>query len=196
MQLAQQIKSHPQAAAPWNRYHVECVRSVQEAALWAALTGLELLAQRESLQHGDWLRWIEANCTYCRRTATNYMQAAERAVEAIGEFGQVPSSSPEAMEIIRLQLTDLLENDQLAEDRAALIASIRPAKQRQIVAPAPAPKPARPPRPSGPRPFTLKAAPVIVSRLRIAPQEVRVALFTELRPEIEAWLSSQPLAAA
>lgn len=181
-----------------NLYHRSCVGAAQEAALFASLAGLALLKERAAVPHGQWLPWVAANCAFSPRTAQNYIGNAERAlVKLYGEdapdrvdFNFVDFKRAEE------EIAGLLADDHLAEQRAALIAAIRPPKPTPPPAQIEAPKPAKPraPRPAGPRPLSIKAAPQILARIHIAPREVKTAIFTDLRPEFEAWLAEQSAA--
>jgi len=46
----------------------------QEAIKVAIECGKLLVEQKKSLKYGDWIEWMESNCTFTRRTATNYIK--------------------------------------------------------------------------------------------------------------------------
>lgn len=173
----------------YNHYHRLCLTAAQHTALLAALTGLCLLRERTALPHGDWIPWVEAHCEFSRRTASSYLGAAERAIAQLYPGVPVEEIDPQAAWD---DLARLIETDHLAEQRAAVIAAIRPVPTRAELPPVAQKKPRAPRKPQGLRPITAQAAPVLVNRLRIATPEVRAALFTDLRPEIEEWLRLNP----
>lgn len=163
------------ALAAHNAFHWQCVASAREAALWAALAGLELMEQKHTLPHGAWMPFVAQYCEFSHSTANNYLGAAQRAIEALGEFGTAPSQADEhGLGIIKARLLDMLACDRLDERRAALIAAVcqpvtRPAR-------APKPKRTRAPRPTGPRPLTMQSLPPLLARIRITAPEVLQAL--------------------
>lgn len=174
-----------------NAYHRHAQDSLRESAIWSALAGLSLLPYKLTLPHGAWLPWVRENCEYCHRTATNHMRLAEKIAGQLG----VPGEALLALDLagyaaLRETVAQYLAPERAAE-RAALIAALNPPPVSKPELPAPAPERPRAPRPTGPRPLTAKAALPLVPRLRLAPPEVRSILFTELRPEIEAWLQTQ-----
>lgn len=80
------------------------MQHTEDALIWMAITGLELHVQNESLPStGDWIRWVEENCEFTRRTATNYIQTAERAVKALHQCG-VPAEQLATPLQVRVQL--------------------------------------------------------------------------------------------
>ena len=185
--------------AAHNACHRQCVARAREAALWAVLAGLELLSLKLTLPRGAWLPWVAVNCEYSSRTASSYLGAAERAVARLGGNPDFADSAPSAMgarnfRALREHIAELLARAHLDEQRAALIAALiaarRPAKPAPELPP-PAPAKPRAPRPTGPRGITAKAAPALVSRLRLSPPEVLHTVLSELRPQIEHWLQTQ-----
>lgn len=173
-----------------NAYHRHAQDSLRESAIWSALAGLALLPYKLTLPHGAWLPWVAANCDYCHRTATNHMRLAEKVA------GQLGYASKDLLALdlagyaaLREVVAQYLAPER-ASERAALIAALNPPPSEKSAPAAPAPAKPRAPRPTGPRPLTAKAALPLAPRLRLAPPEVRAVLFTELRPEIEAWLQT------
>ena len=158
-----------------NVAHRHCVVSAREAALWAAIAGLELMHHKHTLPHGAWAPFVADYCEFSIRTAANYLGAAQRAIAALGEFGIAPSHADEnALGMIRAQLEDMLACDHLDERRAALIAAVRQPIMRLTRAVKPKPRCA--PRPTGPRPLTMQSLPPLLARLRISASEVLQAL--------------------
>ncbi len=178
----------PDPAAPHNACHRQAVASAQATALWAALAGLELMPHKLSLPHGVWIPWVEANCEYSRRTASSYLGAAERAMAQLGDASIGSPSTMDAAhcEQLKGRITEMLENDHLSEQRAALIAAIRPATQKQL--PARKTKP-RSPRPPGPRPlFTPQAMPRVLERWQVTPPAAQHAFLDSIRDQALAYL--------
>lgn len=180
-----------------NSIHFRICGCADEATLWAAVAGLLLYAKRAELPHGEWGPWVKANCGFTMRSASNYIACAERAVVALaGETGKVAS----AEELMSLEaVRDSAREDLLqwigpkadgadTANRDALIESIRKPKPALPSKPAAQPKAPRTPRPPAP---PTKIAHRYAIKVRKAPEPVRVALFTELRPEFEAWLKTQ-----
>lgn len=165
-----------------NDFHRRAMACAKEAALWAVLAGIELLAAKEALGHGKFTAFVEAHCAFCRRTASNYMRAAERAIEALG------TGLPDERAALVARIAQLLENDGLDETRAALVACVRLSAPHVELPPVEiAPRAAREPR-------TLSAgekALRLVKQVRGAEAEFRDTLFQELRSDFEAWLSNQ-----
>lgn len=46
----------------------------QEAIKVAIECGRLLVEQKKSLKYGEWIKWVEGNCHFTRRTATNYIK--------------------------------------------------------------------------------------------------------------------------
>jgi hypothetical protein len=178
-------------ALPHNRFHAQAVRAANEAALWSALTGIELLAIKGTMKHGDWQAWVAAHCAFSYRTAARHLDSGRLALAALETSAQQPSLvGPAAFEAGKARIAELLEGDGLAEQRVALIAAIRPPKPTpapQIEAPAPK-KPAKPRPPVTERPlFSPKALNVVVERWHHTPEPVRHAFYDANRAEILAY---------
>lgn len=177
---------------PWNVYHRQCVRAAQDVALFAALTGLELLQQKNAMAHGEWLPWVKDNCHFSRRTASSYLNAADRAMNKlfIGGFPAPSALTAENFDELKRALADMFEHDELGEQRAALIAAIRPAKPKAL--PCNKKKRSFPGlgEARGPRPlFSPKAAvPQVVERWRVTQPAVRNAFLEAIREEALAYL--------
>jgi hypothetical protein len=187
-------------ALPHNQYHAQTVSAAKEAAIWAALTGIELLAIKAGVKHGDWLPWVEANCAFGSRTATNYMKAGQRALKSLQTSASQPSRvAANVFAAGKARIAELLDNDGLAEQRAALIAAIKPAKAKQLTA-APAghrnvsKTPKKPGRPVTQRPLfsSSKELTVAVERWHHTPAPIRHAFYDANRAEILAYLTAAP----
>jgi hypothetical protein len=61
-----------------NNYHAKCEEAVGQAVAYAVEAGERLLEVKDSLKHGGWLKWLDANFEGSRRHAQRYMQLAER----------------------------------------------------------------------------------------------------------------------
>ena len=68
----------PQRADKIVEYHKAASTAAAYTAIYAVLCGLELLAARAQVRHGNWDAWVEDNCPFNRVSAWRYMQAAER----------------------------------------------------------------------------------------------------------------------
>ena len=66
-----------------NDYHYSAEAAYGQACRFAVLCGMELLAAKEQAPHGEWLPWIEKNCTFSQPTAFRYMQLATKALPII-----------------------------------------------------------------------------------------------------------------
>lgn len=66
-----------------NSYHNSAAAAYAQASFYAVLCGLELMAARTSVEHGEWLPWIERNCEFDPRTSQKYMALAEKALPVL-----------------------------------------------------------------------------------------------------------------
>jgi hypothetical protein len=66
-----------------NNYHNSAAAAYAQASFYAVLCGLELMAARNSVPHGEWLPWVERNCEFERMTAHRYMALADKALPVI-----------------------------------------------------------------------------------------------------------------
>lgn len=164
--------------APWNVCHRLCARKAEEMTLFAAMTGLHLMDEKEKAGHGHWIPWIAANCEYGRRTASSYLATAEKALVALG-IAHLPL--PDAI----AHLGSIANHDGAMK---ALIAALNPPKPE--TAPTATPKPVKPrkPRPAGPRPLfaSPKALPKAVERWKATPETARHQFLDSIRDEAEA----------
>ena len=68
-------------AAEIRRLHIEICGELQSTVDKAIHVGELLAEQKESMAHGDWLPWIEANCGFSVRVAQEYMRMYEHRAE-------------------------------------------------------------------------------------------------------------------
>lgn len=61
-----------------NAEHAACEAAARDALHHALEAGRLLIDAKGQVQHGEWLGWIEANCTCAPRTAQLYMRVARR----------------------------------------------------------------------------------------------------------------------
>lgn len=66
-----------------NDYHYSSEAAYGQACQYAVLCGMELLASKEQVAHGEWIPWVESNCDFSRMTAQRYMLLADRAIPVI-----------------------------------------------------------------------------------------------------------------
>lgn len=66
-----------------NHYHDNHKAALLQACNYALLCGMELLAARAEIKHGEWLPWIEKNCKFSQPTAYKYMTLAEGAMPVL-----------------------------------------------------------------------------------------------------------------
>ena len=72
-------------------YHQAAYACVAQGAMYAILTGFELIAARAQIGHGYWKSWVAQNCPFTYRTACNYMEAAQRKYPQIPKVQHVSS---------------------------------------------------------------------------------------------------------
>ena len=65
-----------------NALHREFIQSAVSAKIRAVQCGWVLVAQRERIGYGQWLKWTEQNLDFTHRTASNYITAYEGTVGA------------------------------------------------------------------------------------------------------------------
>ncbi len=186
-QVSPAVSGGDATLAPHNSYHRLAVASARDAALWGALAGLELISHRVTLRrHGDWAAWVANHCQFSRRTAGRYMVAAQRAVVQMQGGPQFAPSElhPDEWEALKQRLLDVLEDDALGEERAALIASVRAAKPRAALPPRHPDAPRRGRPPLSPEDKAIMFA----RRFHTQPPAFQRTLFAELRETFAAWL--------
>ena len=59
-----------------NRGHARCLDGARMAVEGAVDAGLALLEMKPHVGHGNWLAWVDANCTCGARQAQKYMRLA------------------------------------------------------------------------------------------------------------------------
>lgn len=64
-----------------NDLHERAMVLAQGSVTCAIVAGLELLAQKAELAHGEFEGWVEKNCTFARCTAFRYVALARRVTE-------------------------------------------------------------------------------------------------------------------
>src|SRR5436190_1404075 len=121
MTAMSEISNLESSTSPYNAAHHQALRCANDAALWASVSGLELMSQRATLSHGEWGKWVEANCDFTVRTATNYLAAAERAVAHFGSAFPIQEQDHEA---IKNAILDLIARSD-SESRTLIIAALR-----------------------------------------------------------------------
>jgi hypothetical protein len=57
-----------------NDGHRRCLEAMGNAIAVAVEVGGRLREAKESMKHGEWIPWVEANCDFGRRQASNYMR--------------------------------------------------------------------------------------------------------------------------
>lgn len=169
------------ALATPNELHARIVGHAKEAVLLAALIGLQLAEKRRTIPHGEWEAFVEATYDFTPRSALNYLDTAERATEVVTENGRAFGFGEE--DSVHSAVVKMI-NSPGADHRDAFLSALRKPKP---ALPAPQPEKPRAPRPPAP---PAKVASRYAKKVRTAPSEVRDALFTELRPEFEAWLQT------
>jgi hypothetical protein len=174
-----------------NECHEAAQDALRESAIWSALSGFALLAEKLTLPHGAWLPWVEANCRFCHRTATNHMRHAEKVAKVLGV--NLDALDGDGYDFLREQVARYLQPGAI-EQRTALLAALNPPPPELPPAPPAPEKPPRAPRPAGPRPLTMDAVPPLVPRLRLAAPEVRASIYREFRDEIISWVHREEVA--
>jgi hypothetical protein len=66
-----------------NDYHYSAEAAYGQACRFAVLCGMELLAAKEQVNHGEWLPWVERNCMFEQGAAYKYMALATKALPII-----------------------------------------------------------------------------------------------------------------
>jgi len=73
----------PALAAEINFLHEEAERHANMAVVYAARCGAKLLEVKASLDHGQWLPWLRANCRVGHQQAGRYMKLAKEYPELL-----------------------------------------------------------------------------------------------------------------
>lgn len=76
-----------------NDYHQSACAAMRDAAAYAVMAGLELIAAKSTLPHGSWDSWVNTNCEFNIRTAQRYMGLAER-LTAVGALKRALAGCP------------------------------------------------------------------------------------------------------
>jgi Protein of unknown function (DUF3102) len=66
-----------------NQYHNNAAAAYAQASFYAVMCGMELMAARTAMAHGEWLPWVEKNCEFEKTAAYKYMMIAEKALPLI-----------------------------------------------------------------------------------------------------------------
>ena len=72
-----------------NEEHARCESAAATAVQHAVAAGTLLIEAKMQVSHGQWLHWVEANCTFSTRTAQGYMRIAAQADELGGNTQRV-----------------------------------------------------------------------------------------------------------
>jgi hypothetical protein len=72
-----------------NVEHEAIAKATQSALAHAFEAGKLLLEAKQKLKHGEWLDWLQANCTISPRTATHYMRLAKSQKSLANQIGNV-----------------------------------------------------------------------------------------------------------
>jgi hypothetical protein len=86
----------PTLATEINTAHHECEAHARAALESARRCGELLLLARAQVPHGEWLPWLEANCTVSERTAQVYMRIAR-------EWGRLAGGNPQRVADLSLR---------------------------------------------------------------------------------------------
>lgn len=60
-----------------NEAHKACLAAKELGGKKAHECGTWLLKQKEAVPYGEWIRWVEKNCEFDRRTASRYLAVAQ-----------------------------------------------------------------------------------------------------------------------
>lgn len=66
----------------------------------AIKAGEALVEAKGQVEHGEWIPWVEKNCTFCRDTANRYMRLAQVSPLLVSNVGGLRHLPPE--EVFRL----------------------------------------------------------------------------------------------
>jgi hypothetical protein len=124
-------------AAQANEAHERIIHVLSNTVHDAIAIGKFLTEQKSTLSHGEWIPWIEANLTFDRRTATNYMRLFEKRDELKWET-----------------ISHLTDAYRQLFKKASRDTSGGPAPRPQANAPEPPPASDHPPRPEPTEPAT------------------------------------------
>lgn len=99
-------------------YHAGVLKATAEQFVYITLCGVELIAAKAEIEHGQFMKWVEDSFTdltgFSHRTATKYMAFVERIHDKLASLGEIASG--------RLQLT----NGELpAKEKKELLEAVR-----------------------------------------------------------------------
>jgi hypothetical protein len=86
-------RSLPERVKTINEYHRSACEAMRDAAAYAVMCGLELLAAKGATAHGSWERWVENNCEFSIETGKRYMRLADR-LSQVGALKRVLAELP------------------------------------------------------------------------------------------------------
>jgi len=82
--------------------HGAVATALCSALAHAIAAGKLLIEAKAKVRHGQWLKWIEANCSVPRRTAAHYMRLARARKDLCDQMGNVlPMSVNDALDQLR-----------------------------------------------------------------------------------------------
>jgi len=114
-------QSLPDLAQAIDREHQAAHQAARTALEHAFECGRLLLEAKAAVPHGEWLPWLEANCTVKRRTAQLYMRLAT----------ELPKLSDEdAQRVAHLTVREAVD---LVSGRTASIAALPPPDQARLI---------------------------------------------------------------
>jgi hypothetical protein len=78
-----EVRKAAPSAKEINEAHRRARVSVESAVEHAIHCGQMLIAKRDSMDHGDFRKWVGKNCEFAQSTATRYMKAASQNATAV-----------------------------------------------------------------------------------------------------------------
>ena len=111
----------PELAQAIERAHQAAIGAARSAIEHAVACGALLRRAKAEIGHGEWLEWIEANCTVGRRTAQVYMRLAR-------ELPKLPEANAQ-----RVAHLTVREAAVLVSQHTAAIAALPPPRQDQLI---------------------------------------------------------------
>jgi hypothetical protein len=82
--------------------HHAVATALQSALAHAIIAGELLIEAKRRVEHGQWLPWLEANCSVPARTARHYMALARKRKRLCDQNGNVlPISVHKAVEVLK-----------------------------------------------------------------------------------------------
>jgi hypothetical protein len=92
---AAELKKH---AAVANREHKECQSMFRNSLEHARTAGEALQAAKDSMKHGEWLKWLKKECPHIPDTTANaYMRVAEKWDSVMKNPQRVADSTPTSL---------------------------------------------------------------------------------------------------